>query len=646
MVRKQSKSINFGDILENAINKVDAKRKGIDIDNTDIIDIFTFVEYWCEIELFPFQKLALKLLYYGSEGNKNIKFTQEDFDFVNNINNYGRGNPWLLEKIEYVKKHPACFREMILVLGRRSGKSRLTSICPTYETYKLLNRRICPKCRDIPKKRYKKDDKIYCREHKVELIKDPQIYYGLPPGESIYIINTATSAEQAKDPMFKYIEEFIYKIDFFKDKIGGKKEDPLMLSLLTDTDKEFNKKAKEYGLPERKGSVILMAGSSNATALAGKSSICVIFDEMGKYISEGQNTAGKVYKELEPLNRRFTTYRTNRNKPEGPDNLPRNDGKIIAISTPVEANGKFFELYATSNNKNTSFMMQLPSWEANPYETEEALRQEHEASSDTVAFDQEYGAQFGITKGDPFFPADLVDRCFSTTLNKQNSPSPGRSYKMFVDFATKSDNYAMMIGNMENANVEINDRFGHKKNVKALKFFEVFSKIWKPNKRMGVQLNPVEIIEEIIEWGKIFKVCIIGFDNMLSIESTQTLKKHGFMLKNMSFSGYNKSLYYKNLKDLMIVDKVVLCQDDELLKTELKNLEVEYTAKSFRVKKSPGMTDDLADCLAALCFMTHSEVADRLPRIQVANTTSLTQSTYRGSIFNTGLGSLTDRFNR
>lgn len=644
MVRKKTQNINFGNILENAINKIDAKRKGIA--NTDIIDIFTFVEDWCELELFPFQKLALKLLYYGSEGNTNLQFTQDDFDFVNNINNYGRGNPWLLDKIEYVKKNPACFREMVLVVGRRSGKSRLTSICPTYETYKLLNRRVCAKCRDIPKKRYEKNEKIYCNEHNIELIKDPQIYYGLPPGESIYLVNTATSAEQAKDPMFKYIEEFIYKIDFFKNKIGSKKEDPLMLTLFTDTDKEFNKKAKEYGMPERKGSVILMAGSSNATALAGKSSICVIFDEMGKYISEGHNTAGKVYKELEPLNRRFTTYRTHRNKPEGQNNLSRNDGKIIAISTPVEANGKFYELYANSNGKNSSFMMQLPSWEANPYETEEILRQEHETSSNIVAFDQEYGAQFGTTRGDPFFPAELVDRCFSTIVTKQNSPSPGRSYKMFVDFATKSDNYAMMIGNMENVNVDITDKYGNKKIVKVMKFFETFSKIWKPNKRMGIELNPIEIIDEIVEWGKTFRVCLIGFDNMLSIESTQTLKSHGFMLKNMSFSGYNKSIYYKNLKDLMVVDKISLCQDDELLKTELKNLEVEYTAKSFRIKKPYGVTDDLADCLAALCSMTHSSEVDRLPRIQVSRTLTPSQSSYRGSIFNTGLGSISDRFNK
>ena len=58
-------------------------------------------------------------------------------------------------------------REMILSIGRRSGKTTISACIAAYETYKLISKG------------------------------DPQNYYGLPSGNNIQIISVATDKDQA-----------------------------------------------------------------------------------------------------------------------------------------------------------------------------------------------------------------------------------------------------------------------------------------------------------------------------------------------------------------------------------------------------------------------------------------------------------------
>ena len=90
-----------------------------------IPDIVTFVESkeWLglpyhpsnPINLFPMQKIMLKVFYKGTEGNENIILTEEELKLCESI---GLDNP---EKGDFIKKYQSDvqFRELVLVWGRR-----------------------------------------------------------------------------------------------------------------------------------------------------------------------------------------------------------------------------------------------------------------------------------------------------------------------------------------------------------------------------------------------------------------------------------------------------------------------------------------------------------------------------------------------
>jgi len=64
--------------------------------------------------------------------------------------------------------------EIILQLGKGSGKDFVTTVACSYIVYKLL------------------------------CLKDPAKYYGKPSGDAIDLINVAINAQQAKNVFFKY----------------------------------------------------------------------------------------------------------------------------------------------------------------------------------------------------------------------------------------------------------------------------------------------------------------------------------------------------------------------------------------------------------------------------------------------------------
>jgi len=118
------------------------------------------------------------------------------------------------------------YQELVCVVGMRAGKTKLASVIALYEAFKLL-----------------------CLEK-------PAAYYGFAPNQTIFIINTAVSKEQAHDTVFASENELLQNSPYFKEMI---KEGTCKI------------KYNEIAFPEAR--VVLRSEHANSSSLVGRTCI-------------------------------------------------------------------------------------------------------------------------------------------------------------------------------------------------------------------------------------------------------------------------------------------------------------------------------------------------------------------------------------
>jgi len=116
------------------------------------------------------------------------------------------------------------YRELVICAGMRSSKTYLASIICLFEAFKLL------------------------------LLKDPAEHYGLSKGHKIFIINVATSEQQAKDTVFSQIESILKNSKWFMD---------------------FKPQIRHQEIRFPGKNLIIRSEHSNSASLVGKTSKCV-----------------------------------------------------------------------------------------------------------------------------------------------------------------------------------------------------------------------------------------------------------------------------------------------------------------------------------------------------------------------------------
>ena len=137
--------------------------------NADIIE-FVESKWGLGMTLFPVQRVILKA-HYGLELDDTKTFEISDWrrenvehhtekSYLKKLYDEGRCN---IGEVVAGKQR----REMILSIGRRSGKTTISACIAAYETYKLIR------------------------------LGDPQKFYGLPASNNIQIISVATDKDQA-----------------------------------------------------------------------------------------------------------------------------------------------------------------------------------------------------------------------------------------------------------------------------------------------------------------------------------------------------------------------------------------------------------------------------------------------------------------
>jgi hypothetical protein len=463
------------------------------------------------------------------------------------------------------------FMELVLVLGRRSGKSLIASILALYEVYKLLE------------------------------TGNPQEYLGLAAGDPIAILNVAGAKTQAQESVFEKIRTLALNSSYFKKYINPDKVAEQSIRFWTPFDKERAEQLKEEGFPPPPGSLILMSGTSNVSSQVGKTLAVVIIDEVAEMIknSESKMSDVQLYNKLGASVGTFGTK-----------------GKIITISNPLGAEGLLWDLYhrgiAEQRDENGDIVydplvFQLSSKKCNPAISDEFLRRERLRLKSE--YGMQYDAEFSEGSSEPWLPADIINKAFVEDLCQINYGLKTQRYYAHVDAAINTDNFAFVILHPEDTRIPDPERGGFKN-----KIVVDHIKIWIGTKEKPVKFSEVD--EYIIRKCREFKIKTLSYDAWQSEYSFQNMRDKGIPVLKTSFNNAHKSKIYETLRDLFIEGLVEIptkvrnpmgqyedAPNYYETKDEFLYLEKKYHSSSHTVGKSKGHNDDITDCIAGATWV-------------------------------------------
>ena len=582
----------FESNLSNLIDQVISNVSAVDRPRK-IVDIITFCEdpnylnflgQEPPLALWPMQRIVLKLFYRGTEGNEDLKLTdeeigilksiaaEEDLDYDLNLGGFNQ----VLDKYN----RGEIFTHLLLVMGRRSSKTMMVSIIATYEAYKLC---------EAPEG-------------------NPQKKYGMTMDKPIHIMNMAVSEAQALDPLFVEIETRIARSTYFIDKINNAATIKGKIFILTDADKAENARRREAGVEVLiPGSVILLSGHSKSSSLRGHATICILFDEFAHFVSTtGVSSGDALYNAMTPSMRQFGRA-----------------GKVVMLSDPKGKDGMFWKLFTLAEKKvqkdDGTFMwphdeylvVQVPTWRMNPGRdfTKEVLHQT-ERPKDPVAFEGAYGARFVGSEGHRLFDPDKVQECIDFRAHEMPCGDPSFAYYIHLDPATTSHNYALsMVHSVTYTNSQ--------RELKRRVFVDCL-KYWRPTEG-PVKLRDVE--KYIRELCRRFRVAQVTFDSFQSAQTIQNLRESGIRAFETPYRISYITEIYGELKNLINEGDLILYPHEELI-GELTCLQYRILnrgIKRYFDPKSDWPSDDLADSLAGAVFQSlHAAVIRSLPKSALA----------------------------
>jgi hypothetical protein len=462
--------------------------------------------------------------------------------------------------------------ELILQLGKGSGKDYMSTIGCAYAVYKLL------------------------------CLKDPAQYFGKPPGDAIDIINVAINAAQAKQVFFK---GFVSKIDrspWFAGKFDAKAD---MI--------EFDKAITVY------------SGHSERESHEGKNLIMAVLDEISGFAQEigsGNDqgkTADNIYKAFRAsvdsrfpdlgkvvllsfpryqgdfISKRYDdvilekdvvsrSYKFIMNE-EFPDDL---DGNSLEI--------KWEEDHITSYKYPGIFALKRPTWEVNPTRKIEDFK---------LAFYTDLGdamMRFLCTptySSDAFFkqqekvkdamtlrnPLDQIRR-FDETFK----PDPDKIYFVHADLAQKHDKCAVAIAHV--------DKWV---NIQVIKDYQQIAPVvivdavawWEPRAQGPVNLSEVKHwIQNLRRLG--FNIGMVSFDRWQSFDIQNELRAVGIRTETVSVG----KKHYEDMAMLVYEERLAMPMVD-LLFEELTELKIMNNNKVDHPRKK---SKDLADAVCGAIF--------------------------------------------
>ena len=549
--------------------------------NTNDAQIKNIVEYiesdWgLNFSLRPVQKFILKC-FYGldlDKVNKTIKIYDDvksqllyeftEVEYLYYLINEGRIN---VKEISDIKKHK---NTLILVCGRRSGKSLITAGIASYETYKLLN--------------------LPC----------PQETYKIRRNAKISITCVATGKEQAGE-VFDEIKSHYNDVPFFKQHLANNAAQ--WTSFKTKYD------SKNSLVP----SIHVKVKGCQAKGLRGAANYVAIMDEIAHFIQEAKSDASDeaVYKAVAPSTATF-------NNPNNPEKC---DGKVIMISSPLGRSGVFWNEYMTNMDSDIedsgALVIQAPTWEVNPDINASKLKKNK--LKDPSSFVCEYGAQFTDTITNWIEDREVLLQCIDEKLKPKEKGYMGIPHYIGIDLGFSSDGTAIAIGHVsEDGRIELDfHRIIRPDDPNDSDFLNLDLSHKKPT------LDTEKIVEYIAELGKYFHIKHGIFDQKEGYSFEQSLARRNLkQIRLFQMSEKKKSDMYQKFKRCLMDQKLRLYYDEFMVK-ELLHLQRKVVGEYLtRVSKpsTGGYKDDLSDALVRMVHCAYEHMDEGIKEARVMKT--------------------------
>ena len=474
------------------------------------------------------------------------------------------------EGTRYYKKYTK--NEVILQLGKGSGKDFVSTVACAYIVYKLL------------------------------CLKDPARYFGKPSGDAIDIINVAINAQQAKNVFFKGFKSKIERSPWFAGKYFAKVDSI-----------EFD------------NAITVYSGHSERESHEGLNLILAVLDEISGFAQE-TNTGNDQGKTADNIYKAFRASVDSRFPDLGKVALlsfPRYPGDFISqryddvimdkeIITkthkfimnpdlPEDADGNTLEISwdedVIINYKYPGmFAIKRPTWVVNPTRKVDDFK---------LAFYTDLGdammrfACVPTYSSDAFFKQIEKVQSAMTLRNPLDNnrrfdetfvPDPDKIYYVHADLAQRHDKCAVAIAHV--------DKWV---NIQVIKDYQQVAPVvvvdavawWEPKVEGPVNLSEVkQWIQNLRRLG--FNLGMVSFDRWQSFDIQNELKQVGIRTETVSVA----KKHYEDMSMLIYEERLAMPAID-LLFEELTELKIMRNNKVDHPRKK---SKDLADAVCGAVF--------------------------------------------
>jgi hypothetical protein len=462
--------------------------------------------------------------------------------------------------------------EIILQLGKGSGKDFTSTVACSYIVYKLL------------------------------CLKDPAKYFGKPSGDAIDLINVAINAQQAKNVFFKGFKTKIEKSPWFVGKYNAKADSV-----------EFDK------------SITVYSGHSERESHEGLNLLLAVLDEISGFASE-IGTGNDQGKTADNIYRAFRASVDSRFPDLGKVVLlsfPRYPGDfiserydaVIAEKESIEKTHRFIinpilpeddpdnyfdiswdEDQILSYKYPGVFALKKPTWEVNPTRKIDDFK---------IAFLTDIGdamqrfACVPTFASDAFFKQSEKVRACMTLRNPVDNfrrfdesfkPDPDKVYYVHADLAQKHDKCAVAIAHVDKwVNIQVINNY---EQVAPIVVVDAVA-WWEPKVEGPVNLSEVKMwIQNLRRLG--FNIGMVSFDRWQSFDIQNELKQVGMRTDTVSVA----KKHYEDMAMLVYEERLAM-PAIELLFDELTQLKI---MKNNRVDHPRKKSKDLADAVCGAIF--------------------------------------------
>jgi hypothetical protein len=474
------------------------------------------------------------------------------------------------EGTRYYKKYTK--NEIILQLGKGSGKDFVSTVACAYIVYKLL------------------------------CLKEPARYYGKPAGDAIDIINVAINAQQAKNVFFKGFKTKIENSPWFAGK--------------------FNPKAESIEFDQ---AITVYSGHSERESHEGLNLIVAVLDEISGFAQEvgtGNDqgkTADNIYKAFRAsVDSRFPDLGKVAllSFPRYPgDFISQKYDDVIAEKEVITKTHKFIMNEdlpedAIGNSLEISweedtilsykfpgvFALKRPTWVVNPTRKVDDFK---------VSFFTDMGdamqrfACIPTFASDAFFKQSEKVRSCMTLRNPIDNfkrfeesfkPDPDKVYYVHADLAQKHDKCAVAIAHVDKwVNIQVINNY---EQVAPIVVVDAVA-WWEPKTEGPVNLSEVkQWIQNLRRLG--FNVGMVSFDRWQSFDIQNELKQVGMRTDTVSVA----KKHYEDMAMLVYEERLAM-PAIELLFDELTQLKI---MKNNRVDHPRKSSKDLADAVCGAIY--------------------------------------------